>query len=177
VNATIEKEKPMKSVCAIVTVCCLAAAAPAGLQFMVDNQVVQNGDWVLSYPPSIFSLVNDKEGHGVFDGGAVALDKYSEFGKVTINPGMLPGRWSIIDISADFGRPAMYISWDVPSIDPLKAGKLVDFEIIWKRSVTTVEFYNVNLDPAFSVTLFTPEPATLALLGLGAIMIRRKHSA
>jgi hypothetical protein len=91
-------------------------------------------------------------------------------------PGMLPGRWSIIDISADFGRPAMYISWDVPAIEPFRAGKLVNFEIIWKFWAT-IEFYDVNLVPVLSVELFIPEPATLALLGLGAMMLRRKHSA
>jgi hypothetical protein len=90
----------------------------------------------------------------------------------------LPGSWSVIDVSADLGLPAFYYSWDVPAITPFGAGKLVTVDIIGK-GIGKLTFVNVNLEPVFTINydFYTPEPATLALLGLGAMMIRRKRLA
>jgi hypothetical protein len=174
----------MKTKGIFVAACVLAftIAAPAGLQFMVDDKVVHNGDWVFAFGNNTFSIVNDKQETGVFDGGFIALYGHDiSFGNSSISPGMMPGAWSIQDIGlTDLGfgpAPTLFISWDAPAIDPFKAGKLASFDIRGKLYLGQfLRFFNYNAEPVLSIQ-FTPEPATLALLGLGAMMIRRKHSA
>jgi hypothetical protein len=172
----------MKSILAFVTICCLAATAPAGLQFTINDQVVNdNVGGGNPYVVNHFSIWNETTENGIFEGGAVALYGDADFGKTMIFPGMMPGDWSFMDLGfMDLGQgkvPVLFISWDVPAIGPFHAGKLIDIEFktnSWRS--TSVKFYNELFEPVYSVTIdYIPEPATLALLGLGMALIRRRN--
>ncbi len=171
----------MKKLLALVVVLAMAGMASAGLQFTANDEVKADGALVESLPGVInFALVNEAQATGVMDGGFVALAGPAVFGASLITPGALPGAWSLIDMGLlDLGAgevPVLFLSWDVPAVDPFQAGKLVNFEIIGKQDDKgSVTFYNMNLDPVFSMDYsFVPEPMTLTLLGLGALVLRRR---
>lgn len=161
-----------------------AAAAPAGLQFTVDDFPVYNGQWIAAFQTAEFSIVNQTQQTGIFDGGFVALhsNRDVKFTRWEIFPQRLPGVWSILDLGQiDLGyglAHTLFISWDVPAIDPFKAGNLASFgfsgEFYYHGPI--LRYYNVNAEPVLRVR-FIPEPATLTLLGLGLVLIRRKVTA
>jgi hypothetical protein len=172
----------MKILLAFVTICCLAAAAPAGLQFMVNDVPVYNGQRIAAFRSAEFSIVNQTQQTGIFDGGFVALQSDPDV-KITrweTYPQRLPGTWSILDLGEiDLGdglARTLFISCDVPAIDTFMIGKLVSVGISGPFFTgPTLRFYNYNAESVLAVR-FIPEPATLALLGAGTHLIRRRNA-
>jgi hypothetical protein len=168
----------MKKVLALVMVLGMAGLASAGLQFTANDATQADGALVISNAPGTisFAVVNTAAATGVFDGGAVINEGTGVLMDVAAVAANLPGTWSILDVTADLGMPAFFASWDVPAITPFAAGKLVTFDVSGKlgdKGKLTIT--NVNLEPVFSMNyLFTPEPMTLSLLGLGALVLRRR---
>lgn len=167
----------MKKVLALVMVLGMAGFASAGLQ-MTANDAAVDGTSVLKFDEGTisFALVNDTAGTGVFDGGAVTNEGAALLANAAIVPGQLPGQWSVLDVTADLGMPAFFFSWDLPAIDPVKAGKLVIFDLTGVKGQTgKLSFLNSSLEPFFTADYeFIPEPMTLSLLGLGALVLRRR---
>lgn len=163
----------------LLLVLCMAGVANAGLQFMVNDAAVASGANVDVAPGLVnFSLVNERQETGVFDGGFVALFGAASFGPASIVPGQMPGQWSILDLGVmDLGdgpAPMLFLSWDVPAVDPFKAGKLAEFGINFAGPEAKVQFYDFNAAPVFACQLI-PEPMTLSLLGLGVLALRRRR--
>jgi hypothetical protein len=176
-------EKTMKTIFAFILFLAFVAPAPAGLQFMVNDGPVYNGQWIAAFQTAEFSIVNQTQQTGIFEGGFVALhsDRDVKITRWETYPQRLPGTWSILDLGEiDLGNGlarTLFISWDVPAIDPFKIGKLVSVVISGPLFTgPTLRYYNYNAEPVLAVRFF-PEPASLSLLGLGAMMLRRKHSA
>jgi len=169
----------MKKLLALVVVLAMAGFANAGLIYQTNDQAVASGmDVVLPAGIVEFSVANETAATGVFDGAFIALYGDATYGAAEIVPGQLPGQWSIQDLGLiDLGKgevPVMFLSWDAPAIDPVKAGKLFFFQIDFKGPNATVEVLNISAEPIYAVNYIVPEPMTLTLLGLGALVLRRR---
>jgi hypothetical protein len=167
----------MKKVLALVMILGMAGFASAGLQVTANDSAVAGGSLVIFPVGTVnFAVVNEQAGTGVFDGGAFINEGLAVMGNAQVVAANLPGTWSVIDVTADLGMPAFYYSWDVPAITPFAAGKLVTVDLTGKAGDKgKLTFANVNLEPVFSMNYtFIPEPMTLSLLGLGALVLRRR---
>jgi hypothetical protein len=114
---------------------------------------------------------------GVFDGCFVSLYGHATFLASEIIPGQLPGQWSLQDLGKiHLGKgevPVIFLSWDAPAIDPVKAGRLFSIEIYFEGPWAQLEVLNIDVLPVYHVHYEIPEPMTLSLLGLGALIFRR----
>jgi len=172
----------MKKVLALVMVLGMAGIASAGLQFAADDQVIGNGSLVQTNADVIiFAIANETQATGAFDGAFIAIYGPATFGASMIVPGQLPGVWSIQDLGpVDMGdgvlAPVLFMSWDQPAIDPVKAGKFANFEIKGKlNDEGMVKVFNISAEQVYAMNYkFIPEPMTLSLLGLGALVLRRR---
>jgi hypothetical protein len=166
----------MKKFFAIGVILSMAGLANAGLLYLIDDVVIPDDHLIIPRYAVNFSVANETAATGIFDGCFVALYGDAMFGTSTLYPGMLPGQWSIQDLGRiDLGKgevPVMFVSWDAPSIDPVKAGKLFNFEIILWDWCVRIEVLDISAEPVYSV-YFVPEPMTLTLLGMGALILRR----
>jgi hypothetical protein len=165
----------MKSILAFVTICCLAATATAGFQFLSDGVAVTNGQTIVVDPGIVnFSIVEDPgscvnlvailSGDAVFKGPVCPIEIWPQ-----------PCDWPITEIDWNGGKAwMMAIFCDSPVIEPGKIRTLSFDMIVNGRS--TLDILDINVEPFFQVNYNIPEPATLALLGLGMALIRRRNA-
>src|SRR5512133_503342 len=98
----------MKTACAFVTVCCMAATAGAGLQFLSDGVEVTNGQTILVDPGVVnFSIEGASVGTGfaailygdaVFKGPQCPIEFWPE-----------PCNWPITEIDWNGGKAQMML--------------------------------------------------------------------
>jgi hypothetical protein len=161
----------MKSILVFVTVCCLSAAAPAGLQFLSDGIAVTNNQMILVDPGIVnFSIVGSTacgnnlailSGDAVFKGPVCPIEFWPE-----------PCIWPVTEIDWNGDKAwMMAIFCDIPEIEPGKI-RTVSFDMIVSGR-STLDILDVNFDPLLQVNYNIPEPATLALFGVGMLLIRR----
>jgi len=105
---------------------------------------------------------------GVTDGTA------GKIGSVTPNAANLPGTWGTND--AYYASYGVYmITYDTPATADTLAGELFAVSmtgVVDGDTLTMVDGSWAPLDAGISFVV--PEPATMALLGLGALVLRRK---
>lgn len=165
----------MKTIGMFAATCLLsfAAMAPAGLQFFSDGVVVTNGQTILVEPGIVnFSIVEDPgfcvglaailSGDAVFKGPVCPIEFWPE-----------PCDWPITEIDWNGGKAwMMAILCESPVIEPGKILTLSFDMIVSGRS--TLDILDINFEPFFQVSYNVPEPATLALLGMGIALVRRR---
>jgi hypothetical protein len=166
----------MKSVLAFVTVCCLSAAAPAALQLTV-NGVATNRVSVMYSDTMMIGIQNDA-GDDQYNAALIltCMGEWTGYSRLNRPLPMAQG-WEYFGPTEGIGD--IWFAWFAqPVTDKLPAGIMgeVGFRLRHFGDAQIV-LTDDSLDQLDFLMITAPEPATLALLGLGAMMIRRKQSA
>jgi hypothetical protein len=171
----------MKTKGLFVVACLLAfnATAPAGLQLTVNGQI-REGDYCCPPAQMMIGIWND-EGADQYNAALIlrtgSMGEWTEESRLN-RPRPLATGWERLGYWPDYGGDIWYAWFAQPTVDKLPAGIIGEVGFHFRCcSVATIQLVNDSFEPISSVTFFTPEPATIALLGLGAMMIRRKQSA
>ena len=88
---------------------------------------------------------------------------------ITVN--LAPGVVNTVSISANASASAhegLSYSWAVAAVDPIIRFDQATFDAMYgSNSFPLADYYQINFSPNVPVSSSVPEPATLALLGLG----------
>jgi hypothetical protein len=167
----------MKKLMALVLVLSVAPLATAGLAFTVNGSAVASGGSIQVANGAVtVELVNDAAGAAIPVGWIVVDPVVANPTPGSVGPAPR-GTWTISQYGEYEGTYQWEVINTVPSVDETPAGVLftVGFD---KAGVTVVDVQNANLESLGSITLLdvvVPEPATMALLGLGGLLLRRKQ--
>lgn len=166
----------MKRALAFVTICCLAATATAGLQFLSDGVAVTNGQTILVDPGLVhFSIIEDP---GSCVGLAAILTGNAVFPPQdpSCPPPWICG-WQFSQLPwpdpIDDTGQVLYLFCDSPVIGPITP-RTLSF-VMDVSGPSTLTLADENLDILFQVNYNIPEPATLALFGIGMVLLRRRN--
>jgi len=173
----------MKKVLALVMVLGMAGFASAGLQYQIDGVNYDAGAVVDIKTPSVtVALFNTAQQAAAFEIGGVALNGDAMYvGTGVVVAENLPGSWSTVDYGFNDGYGFVIgINYDAPSTNPTKAGKLFEFTFDFSKPVdlkptATFGLLDGNWGSLGQIRVnLIPEPMTLSLLGLGALVLRRR---
>jgi hypothetical protein len=165
----------MKKLLVLSLVLGIASLATAGLQFSIGGTQYADGSTVLVGGQTAVGIYNDTAftGPSLVQWIGIETDQQVE-GTATVNNDLLPGTWSITDYGTFAGYPDTwywYTNQDLPAVGDTLVGDLFTVEGLPDATIT---LYDSQFTSLGSVNLVTPEPVTMALLGLGGLMIRRK---
>lgn len=194
----------MKKCIVLLAVFCLASMASAAtVELVIDSMIsgVQNEDFgeLPSYEPSTWlkiGVVNHDFGTGAPDGVfEMKLDLAGD-GGTGANPGYDSGFTSDLSVVGTAGAaPDLLVGMHVQSsstdFDPIPDGTLmgwIEFHVpdVPYSTIITIDVEQLVLKNAFGIELtgytilepleihVSPEPMTVALLGLGGLFLRRR---
>jgi hypothetical protein len=144
------------------------------LQYYSDGVEITDGQTIRVDPGIVtFSIEGAPEctdffavlsGNAVFKGPVCPIEFWPE-----------PCDWPIIEIDWNGGKAQMMlITSDIPVIEPGKI-RTLSFDMIVSGG-STLDILDMSAESLLQVNYIIPEPATLALLGGGMILLgRRKH--
>jgi hypothetical protein len=170
----------MKTIGSFALACVLffAASATAGLQLTVNGQI-REGDYCCPPVQMMIGIWNDQ---GADQYNAALILRTGSRGEWTgesrLNrPVPHSEGWQRLGYYPEYGGDIWFAWFAQPTVDKLSAGIIGEVGFQFQLPDATILLVDDNFNLISSVTFFTPEPATLTLLGLGAMMIRRKQSA
>jgi len=171
----------MKRIVITLLVMSMVAAANAGLTVVIRDDA---GGWQ-SYPDSTYTITPSTEiVWGVMDDGQTALGVYvlgfvgpaSITDPTVVSSGVTAVLADDAVTAADYGVQNPYISMDLAnSVDGLLYTS--GFHCEGPGDVTLVGFDQNYVTVDTQVIHQIPEPATLAILGIGALLLRKQRSA
>jgi hypothetical protein len=173
----------MKKLLVLTLVLAMATLANAGLSFNVGGVVVPDGmSGVIEIPVStIFEvqIVNDEPVSGPIDIGFIGFGPQSaaEAGAPIAYPNL--GTWTIESAGIDPADGQFYynVTNTVPAVGTTPVGPLFGILLhCTAEGPVPINVWNSNFDTVLAhlMIIQTPEPMTLALLGLGGLFLRRK---
>ena len=179
----MKRSTMMKKLLVLSLVLAMASLASAGIVYRVDGVNYAAGSTVNALGNVTVELWNETETvsapifAGVSDVGGYISTGDATGQKITSlvldNPGNLPGVWSASDVYyAAYG--IWSINYDTPEVRNTFAGTLVTTTLAGIVNGDTFVMIDGNLANMDAGITFIPEPMTMALLGLGGLMIRRK---
>jgi hypothetical protein len=164
-NEELERRTMMKKVLALVLVLSMAGIASAGYQIAMPDKVNVNTD-------ATFQIVIGGAAGEAYDGGVYGLMPDSFV--VSPNAGNLGGVTPFAEyVGVDFAIG------DLQGLG-VKAGEWVTltYKVGAKNTVQNFDFFDYAISTTQAVSsrsvAFIPEPMTLSLLGLGALVLRRR---
>lgn len=166
----------MKKVLALVMVLGMAGLASAGLQITVNSTVAGDQITVLTGTQLMIGIGNE-QGADQYN-AALILSGMGQWGEAKLNrPLPLADGWVAYGFQPDFGGDVMYGFFAQPVTDKLPAGIIGEVAYTCTGvGQATIVLTDGDLNPIGSLTInqIVPEPMTLSLLGLGALVLRRK---
>jgi hypothetical protein len=172
----------MKTIGLFAVACLLAfnATSPAGLQLTVNG--VSTNYFAREKPGVVWIGIENDASDDQYNAAIILTNHphWSEWtGESRLNRplGMAQG-WDYFGPTEGIGD--VWFAWFAqPVVDKLPAGiigEVAFFVMDGDEGLFTLTDDSLNIIDTLTVTA-VPEPATLALFGLGVMMIRRKHSA
>lgn len=170
----------MKTIFAFILFLAVTATAPAALQLTVNGQKAEGFHFLWDNQVVWIGIWNDA-GADQYNAGLIITNGYgynswTEESRLNQPLPMAQG-WERIGPVEGVGD--IWFAWFAqPVIDKLSGGIIGEVGFYFHSDYTTIVLVDESFNPISSVFLNDiPEPATLALLGLGAMMIRRRVSA
>lgn len=168
----------MKKILIFILMLGLSPLANAELVYEIGGVQYPGGSIVPAFPCTI-AIYNTLGFWGPADIGGV-LSTGGAITDASVYGPALPGTWSVIDygfVSAlDSGLWAdgyvAAVSNDVPAVAVTSVGKLFDFD--YSGGFGLFQMYDTIGAAIGAPLILFPEPATLALIGLGGLLVRRK---
>ncbi|MHC5120834.1 MAG: PEP-CTERM sorting domain-containing protein [Planctomycetota bacterium] len=174
----------MKKLLVLSLVLAVASMASAGIVYRVGgveyaagstvnalgNVTVELYNQTTTTSAPTFAGVSDVGG---YTGALVPAGKITSV--VLDNPGNLPGTWSNSDIYYNTYTYGVWrIDYDVPAVADTLAGVLVTIDLAGVAEGDSFAMLDGAWELQDAGITFIPEPATMVLLGLGGLLIRRK---
>lgn len=165
----------MKKLLVLALVMGVASLASAGLMYQVDGVNYAAGATINKVGTFTVTIVNvDAPITTLPSIGGVTTSGSFVAGSAQLHGANLPGTWGADDTYInDYKIYSLYIA--TPAADSLKVGPLFAFNVTVAQgdSFSMVDEMWAESADLGAVT-FVPEPATMVLLGLGAMALRRR---
>jgi len=163
----------MKKVLALVMVLSMAGLASAGLQLTVDG-VAQSEITVLVGTEMMIGIQND-QGADQYNAALILSGEGSWTGVATNKPLPQAQGWERIGVVEGMGD--VWFAWFAqPVVDKLPAGVIGEVQFKCRdMGDAIIVLTDDSLNQLGQLTIHQiPEPMTLSLLGLGALVLRRR---
>ncbi|MHC5185143.1 MAG: PEP-CTERM sorting domain-containing protein, partial [Planctomycetota bacterium] len=174
----VKRSTMMKKLLVLTLVMGIASLATAALSFDIGGTIYEDGATVLISGQTTVGLYNDTQFTGVPDIGWINVAPGTEVvGSGTVDSvgtggTILPGTWTIDDFGLSYGVYWWQTVNTVPGVGDTLVGNMFTVDVVGDTLLQV--FQSDFVTPVASVNLVTPEPMTMALLGLGGLLIRRK---
>jgi hypothetical protein len=174
-----ERRTMMKKLLVLSLVLGMASLASAALTLVVNGQ---DAGAAITLMPSdtIWIGINQSETRGFAAYVIMTVPAPGEWtGQSRVNsagfPGTVPG-WTYYGTAVDPSLDAWFYNGSIATVDPFPTGVHAEVQFHCKaQGDVIITLYNEAFAAIDTLTIHQiPEPATMALLGLGALVLRRK---